>query len=272
MPLLIYVVLHANPEHLVSNVHYILRFRNQDKLGGEAGYYLSSLVCFTRTMRSYIRHANLGQMGAIQFIENLDRTSLTISDEDFERRVEEAVSVFAEKHKDEMAPSQPPRPINHPQISEKSALSQPVVVPRNSLEVEYSTPRRSTSSRGSGPLIGSDGADDGTAVSGLLRTIQRPLSSLGRMFSEDNPTPQQRAHLEPTSSPGPPPRLSPAVFQPPRESNEKKRSSEEMRSFGSAGQAREMKINAEDAAARQASAEAAEAEKIQQAEHDNVVE
>lgn len=45
MPLLIYVVLQSNPEHLVSNVQYILRFRNQDKLGGEAGYYLSSLVC-----------------------------------------------------------------------------------------------------------------------------------------------------------------------------------------------------------------------------------
>jgi len=44
MPLLIYVVLQANPEHLVSNVQYILRFRNQEKLGGEAGYYLSSLV------------------------------------------------------------------------------------------------------------------------------------------------------------------------------------------------------------------------------------
>lgn len=45
MPLLIYVTLQANPEHIVSNVQYILRFRNQDKLGGEAGYYLSSLVC-----------------------------------------------------------------------------------------------------------------------------------------------------------------------------------------------------------------------------------
>lgn len=44
MPLLIYVTLQANPEHIVSNVQYILRFRNQDKLGGEAGYYLSSLV------------------------------------------------------------------------------------------------------------------------------------------------------------------------------------------------------------------------------------
>lgn len=45
VPLLIYVVLQARPDHLVSNIQYILRFRNQDKLGGEAGYYLSSLVC-----------------------------------------------------------------------------------------------------------------------------------------------------------------------------------------------------------------------------------
>lgn len=56
MPLLIYVVLQANPEHLVSNVQYILRFRNQDKLGGEAGYYLSSLV---RILESIIQPAGL---------------------------------------------------------------------------------------------------------------------------------------------------------------------------------------------------------------------
>ena len=52
MPMLIYVVLHANPEHLVSNVQYILRFRNQEKLGGEAGYYLSSLVRFPHPFSS----------------------------------------------------------------------------------------------------------------------------------------------------------------------------------------------------------------------------
>ena len=74
VPLLIYVVLQANPENLVSNIQYILRYRNQDKLGGEAGYYLSSLS------------------GAIQFIEGLDRTTLTVSDDDFERNVEIAVS------------------------------------------------------------------------------------------------------------------------------------------------------------------------------------
>jgi Rab5 GDP/GTP exchange factor len=52
VPLLIYTVLRANPEHLVSNVQYILRFRNQDKLGGEAGYYISSLVLLAPTHQS----------------------------------------------------------------------------------------------------------------------------------------------------------------------------------------------------------------------------
>jgi hypothetical protein len=31
----------------VSNVQYILRFRNANKLTGEAGYYISSLVRLT---------------------------------------------------------------------------------------------------------------------------------------------------------------------------------------------------------------------------------
>ena len=53
MPLLIYVVLRANPDHLVSNVQYILRFRNQEKLGGEAGYYLSSLVSYDQRKSQY---------------------------------------------------------------------------------------------------------------------------------------------------------------------------------------------------------------------------
>lgn len=44
MPLLILVVLRAQPASLVSNVQYILRFRSPDKLSGEAGYYMSSLV------------------------------------------------------------------------------------------------------------------------------------------------------------------------------------------------------------------------------------
>ena len=215
-------------------------------------------------------------MGAIQFIENLDRTSLTIPDDDFEKNVEAAVSVIAERHQVEGPPSPPPRHPTHPQISEKSGLSQPEVVPRNSIEAEYSTPRRSTSSRDYPRfLAGNDGSDDHTAVSGLLRTIQRPLSSLGRMFSDDLSNPQQpgtRAQSGPALQPNPPQRLSPAVFQPPRNSNDMIRPGEEPTAMEKPGHSGERKLSAEDAAARQASAETAEAQRIQRAEHQDIVE
>ncbi|MCJ1386368.1 hypothetical protein MMC17_009494 [Xylographa soralifera] len=240
VPLLIYVVLQANPEHLVSNVQYILRFRNQEKLGGEAGYYLSSL------------------MGAIQFIENLDRTALTVSDEDFEMNVEAAVSAIAERDKEESLVSA------LAQISEKSGLSEPDLTHQSSVEAEMSA-----SGQSSGRLGQADGGDEKAAVSSLLRTIQRPLSSIGRMFSEEVTSTQHTGNLRvqevPAHPPDTPRRLSPAVFQPPRDSNDLRRSTDEPR-------ARTSWMSAEDAAARQASAEAAEAHRIQRAEHDNVVE
>lgn len=59
MPLLIYVVLHANPAYLISNVQFIQRFRNQDKLRGEAGYYLSSLVGFWAADQHYVLAAKI---------------------------------------------------------------------------------------------------------------------------------------------------------------------------------------------------------------------
>ncbi|KAL8803463.1 MAG: hypothetical protein Q9182_003160 [Xanthomendoza sp. 2 TL-2023] len=254
VPLLIYVVLQANPEHLVSNVQYILRFRDQEKLGGEAGYYLSSL------------------MGAIQFIENLDRTSLTISDDDFEKKVEASVSEIAERHEEgeslapAPAPAPPPRPTH---ISEKSGLSEPEIVPRHSTEAEYNTPSRPMSSRGS--IVrhsGNNNHEDSSAVTGLLRTIQKPLSSIGRMFSDDTPTgqyPGSRGQIEQPLSPSSPLRLSPAVFQPPRHSSEEPRPTQGL----DPNQPQRMSV--EDAAARQASAEAAEAHRIQRIEHQDVV-
>ncbi|KAK4226728.1 hypothetical protein QBC38DRAFT_479800 [Podospora fimiseda] len=235
MPMLIYVVLHANPEHLVSNVQYILRFRNQDKLGGEAGYYLSSL------------------MGAIQFIENMDRTTLTITDEEFEQNVEAAVSAIAEKHRSESPPPPPPD-------SEKSTVLRPVThgeagpsLARRSGEGESSlrpaSPRRSISSnegRDSGEYSGSD---EKAAITGLLRTIQKPLSTIGRIFSED-------------SSSSPAPISGPSVASPARTPQPERDG--ELRA--------RQRLSAEEAAARQASAETAEAHRIHRAEHANVVE
>lgn len=175
VPLLIYTVLRAAPEHLVSNVQYIWRFRNQDKLGGEAGYYMSSL------------------MGVVTFIEGLDRTSLTISDEEFERNVEQAVSAIAEGHKaDETRPPPPPAPASVPglhHLSEKSTPSRPEVTPRNSTDAERSSPRKNHHARSqpsSDTIYGSGMQDEEfDAVGGLLRSIQKPLSSIGRIFSDD---------------------------------------------------------------------------------------
>nr|GAT60015.1 predicted protein [Mycena chlorophos] len=74
LPILIFVVLKANPDNLLSNVEFINRFRNPVKLQSEAGYYLSSL------------------MGAVSFIETMDHTSLSnISQAEFEQNVESAI-------------------------------------------------------------------------------------------------------------------------------------------------------------------------------------
>ncbi|OJD35600.1 vacuolar protein sorting-associated protein 9 [Diplodia corticola] len=241
VPLLIFTVLRANPDHLVSNVQYILRFRNQDKLGGEAGYYISSL------------------MGAIQFIENLDRTSLTITDEDFERNVEAAVSAIAERNSLDEQRQRPQTHNRHPSpgvhVSEKSALSRPEVTPRNSLDAERVPARASSSRGGSSAGNGPEGEEENAAVAGLLRTIQRPLSTIGRIFSDDNmsekpTTSASQQQPVPTPQPGNTPRLTPDH-----------RSIEQRQAF-----------SAEDAAARQASAEAEEARRIQRQEHRVVVE
>ncbi|KAI2620074.1 hypothetical protein GGR54DRAFT_602401 [Hypoxylon sp. NC1633] len=228
MPLLIYVVLRSNPDHLVSNVHYILRFRNQEKLAGEAGYYLSSL------------------MGAIQFVENMDRTTLTISDDEFEKNVEAAVSAIAEKHRAE----EPATP-SQPQQSEKSGLyPRATSSTRPSLDIDgSSTPRRSTSSNDD-----NDSSEEGPAITGLLRSIQRPLSSIGRIFSED---PSGAGPSAPTRLPQPdtPSRLSPRPSVDAHPSMDVRQ-----------------RLSAEEAAARQASAEVAEAQRIHRAEHNNVVE
>ncbi|KAK4450775.1 hypothetical protein QBC34DRAFT_402524 [Podospora aff. communis PSN243] len=234
MPMLIYVVLHANPEHLVSNVQYILRFRNQDKLGGEAGYYLSSL------------------MGAIQFIENMDRTTLTITDDEFEANVEAAVSAIAEKHRSESPPPPPPPPRSEKQTLRPPGAGEPGSTPtRISMEGESSlrpaSPRRSTSSnegRDSGEYSGND---EKAAISGLLRSIQKPLSTIGRIFSEDPSA----------STPGP------SVASPARTPQPER---------GEGDLHNRQKLSAEEAAARQASAEVAEAQRLSRAEHANIVE
>ncbi|KAF9955646.1 hypothetical protein BGZ72_003566 [Mortierella alpina] len=85
LPILIYVVLRSNPPNLVSNVQYISRFRNPDKLQAEAGYYLASL------------------MGAISFIENLEASSLSISLEEFDQQIEKTMAELSQERADATA-------------------------------------------------------------------------------------------------------------------------------------------------------------------------
>jgi hypothetical protein len=266
VPLLIYTVLQANPDHLVSNVQYILRFRNQDKLGGEAGYYISSL------------------MGAVQFIEGLDKTSLTVTDEEFEKNVEAAVSAIAERHAEAEASTAPthlnptshghrrmPSPHYH-HLSEKGPPVRPEVTTRNSMEAERAVPRRSTSVKDR-KAESDPPEEENAAVAGLLRTIQRPLSTIGRIFSDNDThnapsgpatTPQQGNTPRPTPQVPPRPSAEYPGQTAPSQYSEKPRPSQE-------GQQRQ-RLSAEDAAARQASAEAEQARRIQMQEHKVVVE
>ncbi|KAF9694496.1 hypothetical protein EKO04_007630 [Ascochyta lentis] len=263
VPLLIYTVLQANPDHLVSNVQYILRFRNQDKLGGEAGYYISSL------------------MGAVQFIEGLDKTSLTVTDEEFDKNVEAAVSAIAEKHAPESAeihpesaagpahlhPSTPDRRMPSPHyhhISEKSEPSRPEVITRNSMEAQTAGPRRSTSLRNRDkPESKDEPEEENAAVAGLLRTIQRPLSTIGRIFSDtdthaSSSTPPRSTSTPNTHQQQPGHERFSGGENPPRLSAEDERARQ--------------RLSAQDAAARQASVEAEQARRIQAQEHRVVVE
>ena len=180
-----------------------------------------------------------------------------MTDEEFERNVEAAVSAIAEQNREseshnEKIPNQPTTP---------RASSQPPDGPS----------RRDMS----------QSSDDETPapVAGLLRTIQKPLSTIGRIFSDDLDTiSSQERPLQPAATPQPtaaPPRLNPNVYQPPRSSSEGRLSGEELvrpTSGVSAKKNLSRVMDAQDAAARQASAEDAEARRIQRAEHNNVVE
>lgn len=175
IPVLIFVVLKANPEHLISNVEYISRFRNPDRLSSESGYYLSSL------------------MGAIAFIETMDYTSLSnITQDEFEKRVEEAVSSLPEPE---------------PSIAAMDSLrAQPSTPPPRGLQPGFggSEHQRSVSgvsvSAPSGPgeeaanalpftPMAASLADDTRAF--FLRTgeaartgLSRPMGALGRLINE----------------------------------------------------------------------------------------
>ena len=181
----------------------------------------------------------------------MDRTTLTITDAEFERNVEAAVSAIAEKDRPEPPPLPPPPSETSGTLKPPGAGESGPSSTRPSLDADASlrptTPRRSTSSNEPRDSSEYSGSDDKAAITGLLRTIQKPLSTIGRIFSD-----------EPSSSTASTSVASPARTPHPERSDADLR----IRQW----------LSAEEAAARQASAEAAEAQRLHRAEHANVVE
>jgi hypothetical protein len=184
-------------------------------------------------------------MGAIQFIENLDRSSLTITPEEFEANVEAAVAAIAERPPPPSPPSPPPKP-------------------RRSAD----QPRIAVSSRES--TDAPEGGEEKVAVAGLLRSLQKPLSTIGRIFTDEGSSSSGPAL---TPQPGNTPRHSPH----PADNDDplltavggrRHQPSTKKRPDGSGA----TRLSAEEAAARQASAEAEEAARIGRMEYEHVVE
>lgn len=78
LPALIYVVLKSNPPNLFSNLDYIDRFRNPNKMISEPGYWYTNLY------------------SAVTFLENVQHDSLTISEEEFALGMKDAKLQMAE--------------------------------------------------------------------------------------------------------------------------------------------------------------------------------
>ncbi|EIM86798.1 uncharacterized protein STEHIDRAFT_121647 [Stereum hirsutum FP-91666 SS1] len=171
IPILIFVVLKANPEHLLSNVEFIQRFRNPQKLQSEAGYYLSSL------------------MGAVSFIETMDHTSLSnITQEEFESNVEAAIQSLPSSRPDSPPLSAPLpstnsgmfTPTHSTSFSTSSASSRPRANPIPVPTAPYSHAGEEPAT----PLSLPFGDDAKRLLQRTGDTISKPLNAIGRIFSE----------------------------------------------------------------------------------------
>jgi hypothetical protein len=230
------------------------------------------------------------QLGATQFIENMDRTTLTITDEEFETNVEAAVSAIAEKHR-----------LESPQVAQDSRFDTGEK-PRSPLPPPPDSSRPPTND-------GDSSADEKAPMAGLFRSIQRPLSSIGRIFSEElsntigggsssssQQQPSQSAPgggvsllpsattslRSPRSATFAPSALAPPPPPPPhRDPSPDARVGRPQRitppwELAHAPQPlpqhpQHRRLSAQDAAARQASAEVAEAQRLHRAEHSTIV-
>ncbi|CAJ0648723.1 7330_t:CDS:10 [Entrophospora sp. SA101] len=165
LPVLIFVILKANPEHLMSNVQYIHRFRSPEKLQSEAGYYLSSL------------------MSAISFIENMDAPLLTITKEEFDKNIEMTVK---ELDRERPKPLENTREINYENTIHPSSRS---IVQNNHNKVDSLSSTSSSVPRNNAPINTANATANLTAnPSNLPRrlTISELLSYKSKSLSSHN--------------------------------------------------------------------------------------
>lgn len=195
-------------------------------------------------------------MGAIQFIENLDRTTLTISDPEFETNVEKAVSAIAERHREDEPLSKRPLDSTVPASSDAKIVAHPLTHSDKSME---------------------KGLNSNIAMTGLLRTMQKPLTSMGRMFSDEKPT---SLHSMKENKLGDPYRpdsssstaLSPVVFQPPRNSHDRARTADGTRDTPESIPAQAANLGESDTQVGQATSDFAQIQQLQRDEHNDIVE
>ncbi|PRP77765.1 hypothetical protein PROFUN_14126 [Planoprotostelium fungivorum] len=91
LPILIYVVIRANPLHLFSNIQYVSLFRHPNKMITEMGYYFTHLV------------------SAVTFIETVDSKRLSIDPDEFQRKFNgESSSIRGRSDSSESVVTYPP--------------------------------------------------------------------------------------------------------------------------------------------------------------------
>ncbi|GAA5907822.1 uncharacterized protein JCM6883_001904 [Sporobolomyces salmoneus] len=206
IPFLIYVVLQANPDHLVSNLQYIQRFRNPEKLAGEGGYYLSSLNA------------------AISFIETLDASALSnIDQSEFEHNVANAVKLLASEEPPPPPPPRSTRPLSSSSVQQDLEAARPgMPSPLNSSSNLHSTATDETSSASLIAPSTSTPNEDPNSTKNLLlrgsdsveRAMSKPIGALARIFEQLELTANEITGQtsSPPSTPGP---GSPASNRPP---------------------------------------------------------
>jgi len=117
----------------------------------------------------------------------LDRSNLTVSEEEFDRNVEAAVSEIAEREAQEEKRQSAKQTRSSGASTSAKARD---TLSEKPLPDRPSTGQNSSTDPEKRPLGATDGPNESSdPVGGLLRTIQKPLSSIGRIFSDDGSTP-----------------------------------------------------------------------------------